>query len=239
MDNTAIQRAVKEDRTWIMRTTISILAMTVAFFSLLSASGFMAFILLIVIFAASEQIRTSIFTAREYLHFSLFSTTLLFMMTLMPLDVVAAAALIASLLTGFINRQAPPKIFVNFVSVSLASLSALFAFSIPNEIVIGILIAGLVFEMVNSLTLLPGVAYFSDITLSELIDGWKDTWWVGFVPPLTAALLYIGFAYIPWGLPVIVTLFAFFSRPQYIVNGHSLHGCWHITSAFRHAYGGK
>lgn len=193
------------------------------------------FILSLVILLAADRIRATIVSGSVDMTFSLYSTTLLFLLTVIPGYELAVAAIFAALLSSLTNIGHIRKAFVNFGSFAFASMAAVFAYNIPSEILVGIILAGAVFEIVNSITLFWGISFFGHVPPKILYEEWKSTIFIGVLPIVGAMSLATANMISPYIFPILVSVFVVAFRPVYIIGRYKIIGCWNVGKAKKHS----
>jgi hypothetical protein len=186
----------------------------------------MAFVML----TAANFVSTIVYTSKETIKFTLFSTVLLFLLFSVPLGSLAVAAICASIVGSYNPNRA--KYFVNAMTLIISSLGAIYIYGVHEITIAGIIAAGLLFEILNNITLIAGISYFGKETLKELYMSWRGSWAFGLLAPVSA-LIMIYFSSFAFGLACLAIMFTLLSKPQYFTGRFWLHGRWFHASAVR------
>ena len=219
----AIIKAMARDQVWIIKTTLSIAGIALAYAFLYINPLIMAFIML----SLANMVSTVIYTSKETIKFTLFSTILIFLLFSIPGPMLALAAAAAAIVGSFNPNRA--KYFVNAASLLVASMGAIYIYGFHEITIAAILAAGLSFEILNSITLLAGISYFGKERLRTLYTSWKGTWAFGLIAPISA-LFMIYLSPLPIGLGILAILFTLLSKPRYVTGRFWIHGRWFHAS---------
>jgi hypothetical protein len=216
------------DMQWISSSTFYVcIGIVLGYWAIIAPPTF-EMALLAAAFIAADRVRGFVSFDHFNLEFTMFSTSVLLCLTVFDPGVVAIAAIAAALASAS-RSHSKRKFFVNFVSLALASLMAVGAFFISPSVIIGIVTAGIVFDIVNSISLIAGISFFTRESMLTIFKEGLTLWWVGIVPILSAFIGYILFTLSP---PLFAFgIFVWFAllRPNFVMSKHGLRPAWNYA----------
>lgn len=196
------------------------------------------FVAAVIALIAADRIETDIHSKSAMVTFTFFSTVFLGLLILIPETTAVAAALTANFLSSMTRRQPINKKVVNTVSVSLSILAAAGAYTIFGGIdqisfveVVEVVAAGVVFSIVNFLSLAIMISLVTKQSLRKELDNYYVVVVLEMLPPIFAGLTALVYFVYPGLSLLMLLLLTVLFRPHYDVEPHKAvpKGRWNIT----------
>lgn len=184
---------------------------------------------MVIILLAADFVRVRITVGPTAQTYTMFSISLLALLTAFPASVVTPAAVVAATVSVFFESNELHKRLFNAVSFAAASVAACLFVSMAGNGFAEILAAGVIFEFINYVVVSIGLLIYKQAKVSLLLYEWASTAYLAIIAPILGFVSAFVFMHHPALIPFVFAALILVIMPEYRLSFGKLplRGSWH------------